>query len=92
MAPDSSVGKKSACNEGDLGLIPGLGRSLEEGKGYPLQYSGLKNSYSAWGGKVSDTTEKLSLFTLKEDTSRGGGDTNEIDRDHTSIHSINRGL
>ena len=73
-------------------MIPGLVRSLEEGKGYPLQYSGLKNSYSAWGGKVSDTTEQLSLFTLKEDTSRGGGDTNEIDRGHTSIHSINRGL
>ena len=36
--------KKSACNTGDLGLIPGLGRSPGEGKGYPLQYSGLKNS------------------------------------------------
>ena len=33
--PDSSVGKESACNAGDLGLIPGLGRSPEEGKGYP---------------------------------------------------------
>ena len=36
-----SAGKESACNAGDLGLIPGLGRSPEEGKGYPLQYSGL---------------------------------------------------
>ena len=35
--PDSSVGKESACNAGDPGLIPGLGRST--GKGYPLQYS-----------------------------------------------------
>ena len=42
--PDSSVGKESACNVGDLGSIPGLGRSSGEGKGYPLQYSGLKNS------------------------------------------------
>ena len=42
--PDSSVGKESACNAGDLGLIPGLGRSPGEGKGYPLQYSGLQNS------------------------------------------------
>ena len=42
--PDSSVGKESACNAGDLGLIPGLGRSPGEGKGYPLQYSGLENS------------------------------------------------
>ena len=39
-----SAGKESACNAGDLDLIPGLGRSLGEGKGYPLQYSGLENS------------------------------------------------
>ena len=39
-----STGKESACHEGDLGSIPGLGRSPEEGKGYPLQYSGLENS------------------------------------------------
>ena len=39
-----SAGKESACNVGDLGLIPGLGKSLGEGKGYPLQYSGLENS------------------------------------------------
>ena len=42
--PCSSAGKESACNEGDLGSIPGLGRSPREGKGYPLQYSGLENS------------------------------------------------
>ena len=36
--PDSSVGKESACSAGDPGLIPGLGRSPGEGKGYPLQY------------------------------------------------------
>ena len=39
-----SAGKESACYAGDLGLIPGLGRSPGEGKGYPLQYSGLENS------------------------------------------------
>ena len=39
-----SAGKESVCNAGDLGLIPGLGRSPGEGKGYPLQYSSLKNS------------------------------------------------
>ena len=38
--PDTSVGKESACNAGDPGSIPGLGRSPGEGKGYPLQYSG----------------------------------------------------
>ena len=42
--PDSSVSKESACHAGDLGLIPGLGRSPGEGKGYSLQYSGLENS------------------------------------------------
>ena len=42
--PDSSVGKEFICNAGDLGLIPGLGRSPGDGKGYPLQYSGLENS------------------------------------------------
>ena len=40
----SSAGKESTCNAGDLGSIPGLGRSPEEGKGYSLQYSGLENS------------------------------------------------
>ena len=42
--PCGSPGKESACNVGDLGLILGLGRSPGEGKGYPLQYSGLENS------------------------------------------------
>ena len=37
--PGSSAGKESACNAGDPGLIPGLGRSPAEGLGYPLQYS-----------------------------------------------------
>ena len=42
--PCGSAGKEFACNTGDLGLIPGLGRSPGEGKGYLLQYSGLENS------------------------------------------------
>ena len=42
--PGGSDGKESACDAGDLGLIPGLGKSPGEGKGYPLQYSGLENS------------------------------------------------
>ena len=42
--PCGSTGKEFACNLGDLGSIPGLGRSLGGGKGYPLQYSGLENS------------------------------------------------
>ena len=61
--PDSSAGKESACNAGNLGLIPGLERSPGEGKGYPLQYSGRENcmDYSLWGHKQSDTTERLSI-------------------------------
>ena len=39
--PDSSVGKESACNAGDLSSIPGSGRSAGEGIGYPLQYFGV---------------------------------------------------
>ena len=39
-----SPGKESTLNAGDLGWIPGLGRSPREGKGYPLQYSSLDNS------------------------------------------------
>ena len=42
--PCGAAGKESACNAEDLGLIPGLERSPGEGKGYPLQYSGLENS------------------------------------------------
>ena len=42
--PGSSAGKESTCNAGDLGSVPGLERSPEEGKAYQLQYSGLKNS------------------------------------------------
>ena len=55
-----SAGKESTCSAGYLGLISRLGRSLGEGKGYPLQYSGLENStVSPWGGKDSDTAELL---------------------------------
>ena len=56
--PSGSAGKESAYNTGELGSIPGLGRSPVEGKGYPFQYSGL---YSPWGRKESDKSEPLSL-------------------------------
>ena len=41
--PGCSEGKESACNAGDLGSVPGLGRSLGEWNGYPFQYSCLEN-------------------------------------------------
>ena len=64
----SSAGKESACNAGDLGEIPGSGRSPGEGIDYSLQSSCLENAhgqrslagYSPWGHKVLDTTERLS--------------------------------
>ena len=51
--PCGSAGKESACNAGDLGSFPWLGRSPGEGKDYPFQYSGLENSIdSPWGCRV----------------------------------------
>ena len=44
--PCGSAAKESACNAGNLGLIPGLGRSPGEAKGYPLQCSGLRISWT----------------------------------------------
>ena len=63
--PGGLASKESACNAGNLGLIPGLGISAEEGKGYPLQYSWLENPHghrslavcSPWGRKESDMTK-----------------------------------
>ena len=60
--PDSSTGKESACNAGDLGSIPGLGRSPGEGKGYPLQYSGLENSMDCIVSGVAKSRTRLNDF------------------------------
>ena len=70
--PGGSDGKESACNAGDLGLVPGFGRFPGGGHGKSLQHSFLENphgqrsvaGYSAWGQKESDTTELLSLSNL----------------------------
>ena len=51
-----------ACNVGDLGSIPGLGRSPGEGKGYPLQYSGLENSMDYIVHGVTKSRTQLSNF------------------------------
>ena len=71
--PDSSAGKESAWNAGDLGSIPGLGRSprdlhpsqdedYPEGKGYLLQYSGLENSMDCIVFGVAKSQTRLSNF------------------------------
>ena len=64
-SPGGSDGKESMCNAGDLGRIPGSGRSPGGGHGNPLRYSHLENLYgkrnlagcSPWGHKESDMTE-----------------------------------
>ena len=58
--PGGSDGKESACNAGDLGLIPGLGRSPGEGNGNPLQYSCLGNlmDRGAWRATVHGVTKR----------------------------------
>ena len=69
--PGGSDGKESACNAGDLGSIPGLGRSPGGGHGNPHQYSCLENPheqkslavYSSWGQKGSAMTQRLSTYT-----------------------------
>ena len=65
--------KESACNAGNLGSVPGLGRSPGRGNGSPIQYSCLENPHgqrnlagcSLWSRKESDTTEWLSTHTHK---------------------------
>ena len=69
--PGGSDGKESACNERDLGSIPGLRRSPRGGHGYPFQSSCLENphgqrslaGYSPWGQEELDMTEQISTHT-----------------------------
>ena len=60
--PGGSAGEESVCSVGDLGLIPGLGRSPGEGKGCPLQYSGLENSMNYIVHGVTKSQTQLSDF------------------------------
>ena len=62
--PGGSDSKESACNTGDPGSIPGLGRSPGEGKGYPLQYSGLENAMDCIIHGVAKSQTWLSDFHL----------------------------
>ena len=69
-----SDGKESACNVGDLGLVPGLGRSPGEGKGYPLQYSGLENfmDYTVHVGFSCGSEVKVSACNAEDQGSIPG--------------------
>ena len=60
--PCGSAGEESPCNVGYLGLIPGLGRSPGEGKGYPLQYSGLEDSMDCTVHGVAKSRTQLNDF------------------------------
>ena len=69
--PDGSDGKESICNVGDLGLIPGLGRSPGGGHGNPLPFlpgefhrQRSLAGYSPWGRKESDMTEQLAHLSM----------------------------
>ena len=94
--PGGSDGKESACSEGELGLIPRLGRSPGEGNPYPLQYSCLQNSMDrgAWQatvhgvsksrtllGRLSGHVKTLESGTLVKSPPASVGDT-------TDMHSI----
>ena len=80
--PGGSDGRESACNAGDLGLIPGSGKSPGEGNGNPLQYSCLENPmdrgacWASRGCKELDTTEQFSLsYTHTFNSKRTAFDT-----------------
>ena len=64
--PDGSAGEESSCNVGDLGSIPGLGRSPGDGKGYPLQYSVRENSmdYTVHAEKATATHSSTLAWTI----------------------------
>ena len=69
-----SDGKECACNVGDLGLVPGLGRSPGEGKGYPLQYSSLENfmDYTVHVGFSCGSEVKVSACNAEDQGSIPG--------------------
>ena len=60
--PSTTAGKESACNAGEPGSIPGLGRSPGEGIGYPLQYSSLENSKDCTVHGAANSRTQLSDF------------------------------
>ena len=64
-SPCGSAGEESTHNAGDLGSIPGLGRSPGEGKSYPLQYSGLENSMDSIVHGVAKSQTRLNDFHRK---------------------------
>ena len=85
---------ESACNVGDLGLIPGLGRSPGGGHGNPLLYSCMENphgqrslvGYSPWGHKDLDMTEQLSMRACAHTQTHTHTDIHTHTHTHTHIY------
>ena len=69
--PCGSVGEESTCNVEDVGSIPGLGRFPGEGKGYPLQYSGLENYMDCIAHGVTRSWTPLSGFHFQLNSKSG---------------------
>ena len=90
--PCGSAGEESACNAGDLGLIPGLGRSPGEGKGSPLQYSGLENSMDHTTERPSRSLFALDLKKRKEQLSQTVVPTGLIHQNTACHHPEGEGL
>ena len=84
--PCGSAGKGSACSMGDLGLIPVLGRSPGEGKGYPLQYSRVENSMNCIVHGVTKSWTQLSDFDVSLSELR------EMVMDREAWHAVLHGV
>ena len=86
-----SIVKESTCNAQDLGLIPRLGRSSGEGKGYPLQYSGLENSRNHVVDGIAKSQTRLSDFHFhhrRDSLLFLLGQTPMLDTALPSLHSV----
>ena len=86
--PCGSAGKESACNAGDVGSIPGLGRSPGEGKGYPLQYSGLENSMDCIVYGFTKSQTRLSLWSLVMVSARLFSDIQHLQKELSETLSV----
>ena len=81
--------KESACNAGDLGSTPGLGRFPREGKGYPLQYSGLENSMDCIVHAVTKSWTRLSDFHFHFQRIKHGARTRTyLENDYMNLCAI----
>ena len=83
--PGNSGGKESACNAGDVGSIPGSGRSPGEGKGSPLQYSCLENPLDrgAWRATVHGVTRVRHDLVTKSPSSMSKKHVMEVNHPHS---------